>query len=696
MNSKLCLEHLGRGAVVYVRQSTLGQVAEHTESRRRQYALADSARVMGFATVATIDDDLGRSGSGLVERPGFQKLVALVCSGSIGAVFCIEASRLARNGRDWHHLVDLCALVGTLVIDPDGIYDPRLVNDRLLLGLKGTMSEYELSLLRQRSLAARDSKAKRGELRFALPPGYCWNELGRIEIDPDERIVETIRILFRKFRELGSARQVLLWAKQSELNLPVLRQSPIGHRIVWQPPAYHTIILMLQHPVYAGAYVFGRKTQRTRMVDGRARKTSGHRKPMEAWNVLLRDHHPSYISWEEFEQNQKMISENAHMQKRMSRKSARGGRALLSGLVRCGRCGRMMCVFYGMSSSQAHRYQCRGDDSHVGAGLCIGIGGVRVDRAVATQILEAVSAHAVEAAIRAAEQASQADNDVRLALRRQLEEARYEASLAARRYEMVDPAKRLVARELEARWNAALECVAQLEERIRRLETEETARPNIDRTALMALAHDLPAAWNAPSTDTRTKQRLTRILIQEVVIDLDDASNEAIVILHWNGGRHTEMRVARVRTGRYPDDQHPSPVEVIRKLGGRWPDRELAVTMNRMRSKSSDGKSWTTVRVRELRERLEIAPFDPTLPQEATISVDKAALRLKICVGSVLRLIRQGIIPATQLMPSAPWQIPVAALDSEAVKIGVRGVIDRRPRNFTVLQCEKTLKLPGF
>jgi DNA invertase Pin-like site-specific DNA recombinase len=696
MNSKLCVEHLRRGAVVYVRQSTLGQVAEHTESRRRQYALADSARVMGFATVATIDDDLGRSGSGLVERPGFQKLVALVCSGSIGAVFCIEASRLARNGRDWHHLVDLCALVGTLVIDHDGIYDPRSVNDRLLLGLKGTMSEYELSLLRQRSLAARDSKAKRGELRFALPPGYCWNELGRIEIDPDERIAETIKILFRKFRELGSARQVLLWAKQSELNLPVLRQSPIGHRIVWQPPAYHTIILMLQHPVYAGAYVFGRKTQRTRMVDGRARKTSGHRKPMEAWNVLLRDHHPGYISWEEFEQNQKMISENAHMQKRMSRKSARGGRALLSGLVRCGRCGRMMCVFYGMSSSQAHRYQCRGEDSHVGAGLCIGIGGVRVDRAVATQILEAVSAHAVEAAIRAAEQANQADNEVHLALRRQLEEARYEASLAARRYEMVDPAKRLVARELEARWNAALECVAKLEERIRRLETEGTSRPNIDRTALMALAHDLPAAWNAPSTDTRTKQRLTRILIQEVVIDLDDASNEAIVILHWNGGRHTEMRVARVRTGRYPDDQHPSPVEVIRKLGGRWPDRELAVTMNRMRSKSSDGKSWTTVRVRELRERLGIAPFDPTLPQEATISVDKAALRLKICIGSVLRLIRQGIIPATQLMPSAPWQIPLAALDSEAVKIGVRGVIDRRPRNFTVLQCEKTLKLPGF
>ena len=215
MSPKITPEHLRRGAVVYVRQSTIGQVLEHTESKRRQYALADSARELGFVSVSIIDDDLGRSGSGLVERPGFQKLVAAVCGGSVGSVFCIEASRLARNGRDWHHLIDLCALVNTLVIDPDGIYDPRLINDRLLLGLKGTMSEYELNLLRQRGLAARDAKAQRGELRFALPPGYCWDELGRIEIDPDERVSKAIRLLFRKFHELGSARQVFLWAHRS-------------------------------------------------------------------------------------------------------------------------------------------------------------------------------------------------------------------------------------------------------------------------------------------------------------------------------------------------------------------------------------------------------------------------------------------------------------------------------------------------
>ncbi|HTW64429.1 MAG TPA: recombinase family protein [Bryobacteraceae bacterium] len=696
MNAKIRPEHLARSAVVYVRQSTLGQVEHHTESQRRQYSLADTANALGFASVQVIDDDLGRSGSGLVERPGFQKLVAIVCSGSVGAVFCIEASRLARNGRDWHHLIDLCALVGTIVMDADGIYDPRLVNDRLLLGLKGTMSEYELSLLRQRGLAARDSKAQRGELRFALPPGYCWNELGRLEMDPDERVCETIRMVFRKFRELGSARQVLLWTVQRQLPLPVMRQSSLGARIEWQTPAYHTVLEILRHPVYAGAYVFGRTTQRTTIVDGRAKKTSGHKKPMPQWSVLLRDHHPCYISWEEFEQNQKMIAENAHMQKRSDRKSARGGRALLAGLVRCGRCGRMMRIFYGSAAGHVHRYQCRGNSDTAGGKPCIGAGGVRVDRAVSNQILEAISGHAIEAAIQAAEKSRAADNDIRLALVKELESARYEASLAARRYELVDPAKRLVARELENRWNTALERVDQLERRIRDLDTQALRRPWIDREALLALAQDLPTAWNAAGTNTHTKQRLTHILIQEVVLDSDDRANQVILVIHWNGGRHSEVRVNKVRNGRYPDDRHPSAVEVMRKLGGHWTDRELAVTMNRMRCKTTDGRSWTVARVCELRERLGIAVFDPAAIRIKTISVDEAAHRLSICVGSVKRLIRDGTLPATQLLPSAPWQIPVDALDTDAVKIGVRAVMERRPCNFHVLQDLKTLKLPGF
>jgi hypothetical protein len=311
--------------------------------------------------------------------------------------------------------------------------------------------------------------------------------------------------------------------------------------------------------------VFGRTTQRTRIVDGRARKSTGHSKPMGAWNVLLRDHHPGYITWEQYEENQKLISENAHMQRRTDRKSARGGRALLTGLVRCGRCGRTMGVFYGSQSGHAHRYFCRGDDSHVGGWLCIGVGGVRVDRAVAAQIVDAVSEHAIDAAIQAANQSEKADAEIRQVLCRELEEARYEASLAARRYEVVDPTKRLVARELETRWNTALERVAHLEDRIARHDVAAALRPKIDRAALTALARDLPTTWNAPGTDARTKQRITHILIREVILDRDDATNEAIVTIHWNGGRHTELRVSRVRTGRYPADRRPSAVEAVRK-----------------------------------------------------------------------------------------------------------------------------------
>lgn len=696
MNPKITAEHLQRGAIVYVRQSTPGQVVDHTESQRRQYELAESARSMGFASVTTIDDDLGRSGSGLVERPGFQRLVAAVCAGIVGAVFCIEASRLARNGRDWHHLIDLCALVGTIVVDHDGVYEPRNTNDRLLLGLKGTMSEYELSLLRQRSLAARDSKAKRGELRFCLPPGYCWNELGRIEIDPDERVADSMRLVLRKFRELGSVRQVLLWLKEKHLDVPVVRHGVRGAEIAWKPAAYHNVLEVLQSPIYAGAYAFGRTAHRTTIVDGRARKTHGHRKAVEQWNVLLRDHHTGYITWDEYLANQSMIAENTHMQKRMTRKSARGGRALLTGLVRCGRCGRMMRVFYGSKAGNAHRYQCRGDEMHVGSGLCIGIGGVRVDRAIVAQVLEAVSAHAIDAALEATVRVDRANADVRRAIERELEEARYETTLASRRYEAVDPTKRLVARELEARWEAALMRVRETEQRLADVDAKIASQPQLDRGSLLTLAHDLPAAWNSPTTDSRTKQRLLRILIREVIIDLDSTANDTLLVIHWTGGRHTELRVGRVRTrSRYPSDRRPSAVEVVKNMGGKWPDRELAVTMNRMRCKGPENTSWTTVRVKELRERLGISAFDPTAPKDETVTVDEAARRLSICVGSVYRLIRNGVLPASQIMPAAPWEIPAAALHSEAVRIGVQEIVGRRPRKRSKPQDTNTLHLPG-
>ncbi|MER8596013.1 hypothetical protein NKH33_31555 [Mesorhizobium sp. M1182] len=355
----------------------------------------------------------------------------------------------------------------------------------------------------------------------------------------------------------------------------------------------------------------------------------------------------------------------------------------------------MMRVFYGMAKGNAHRYQCRGDDAHVGAGLCIGIGGLRIDRAVALQILEAVSDRAVEAAIFASEQAERSRKDIVAAVERELEAARYDASLAGRCYELVDPAKRHVARELEARWNDALDRVATLERRIAELSALSATRPKVDRARLLQLAHDLPAVWNAPSTDTRTKQRLIHILVQEIVCDLDEATNEAVLLIHWTGGRHTEVRVARVKTGRCPD-MAPSAVEALRKLAGHWPDRELAVSLNRMRCKTGDGETWTTVRVREMRERLGIPGYDPAKADGEMISLMKAAERLGICVGSAKSLALKGILPAKQILPGSPWLVPVEALASEAVRIGVQGIVARRPKFYEQYQYDKVVRLPGL
>jgi DNA invertase Pin-like site-specific DNA recombinase len=360
MHAKLTAERLRRRAIVYVRQSSMGQVLHNQESQRRQYALRDRAGELGFADVVVIDDDLGRSGSGLVERPGFQRLVVEVCTGEVGAILCVEASRLARNGRDWHHLIELCGMVGTVVIDPDGVYDPALLNDRLLLGLKGTMSEFELNLLRQRSLEAIRQKAQRGELWLLLPVGLRWTARGRIELDPDRRVQQAIALVFAKMTELGSARQVLLWFRHAQQRLPAYPRDPGEPTLVWKLPSYHNVLAILTNPMYAGAYAFGKTESRTRIVEGRARKTVGHRRPLSAWTVLLRDHHPSYIAWTEYERNQASLAANTHMKSRMVRKAGRGGRALLAGLLRCRRCGRMLHVGYSGIGGRVPRYYCRG------------------------------------------------------------------------------------------------------------------------------------------------------------------------------------------------------------------------------------------------------------------------------------------------------------------------------------------------
>ncbi len=367
---------------MYVRQSTQSQVMNNLESKRRQYDLVDVARQRGFLDVEVIDDDLGRSASGTVARPGFDRLVAWLCAGKVGAVLCFDASRLARNGRDWHHLLELCGLVEARVIDLDGVYNPCRPNDRLLLGMKGSISEFELGVLRARMLDAARSKASRGELRISVPFGYIWHREVGLGLDPDLRLQEVIRLIFARFRELGSARQVLLSMKADQIHFP--RPSDEGRmtNFEWMPIRYRNVIAVLKNPFYAGVYVYGKSEKRTSIVEGRARRSYGHGKPIGTWEVMIKDHHEGYIGWAEYERNQKQLALNNYG-RAGGVKSGRGGRALLSGIMTCGRCGRRLSVAYTGNPQSRPVYRCDKPNLMMGLPRCMTFGGPRVDAAIA-------------------------------------------------------------------------------------------------------------------------------------------------------------------------------------------------------------------------------------------------------------------------------------------------------------------------
>jgi DNA invertase Pin-like site-specific DNA recombinase len=677
MNNKLTPEHLRRAAVVYVRQSKPSQVIHHQESKRLQYSLEDRARTLGFQRVTVIDDDLGRTGSGLVDRPGFERMVVEVCSGQVGAVFCIEASRLARNGRDWHHLIELCGLVGILLIDPDGMYDPRLPNDRLLLGLKGTMSEFELHLFRQRSAEAILQKARRGELQFRLPIGFFWTPEGKIEIETDLRVQQAIGLVLEKFTELGSARQVLLAFRREGILLPVKQDDRSGSPVHWKPASYHGIMAMVKNPIYAGAYAFGKTEVRTNVIEGRARKTEGHSKPRDRWTVLIQDHHPGYISWEQFERNQLVLSENAYMKSRMGRKSGRGGRSLLAGLLRCRRCGRMLNVRFSGPGGNLPCFRCRSTLNHE-VTQCVHFVGWRPDQAVTQEILRAIEGCAVQAAIEAAERVAQQDAEWQQALKLELEQARYEATLAERRYEAVDPAQRLVASELEARWNRALERVQNVEKRSQACACSSRPQPRPDKEVLLALAEDLPAIWNAPETDMRLKQRITRILIEEIVADVDEKTNEIVLIIHWVGGRHSELRVAKNKSGHHGHANKVEVLDVVRQMASQYADEQIAATLNRLGLRTGWNNTWNKQRIRELRSKLQLPAFDEAQAGRKMLTLEQAAKQLRTSPAMVKRLIEAKVLPATQIVPCAPWQISEEAMKSQAVLEAVKTIASHR------------------
>jgi DNA invertase Pin-like site-specific DNA recombinase len=653
---------LQRKAVVYVRQSTPQQVQSNLESQRRQYELVDVARRCGFNNVEIIDDDLGRSASGAVERPGFDRLVAALCAGQVGAVLCLDASRLARNGRDWHHLLELCGLVDARVIDLDGVYDPCRPNDRLLLGLKGSISEFELGVIRSRMYEAARSKARRGELRIPSPIGYAWDRNVGLGLDPDRRLQEVIRLVFQKFRELGSARQVLLWMASQNIHFPYPSNGRALTSFEWRPIRYRNVISILKNPFYAGVYAYGKSEKRTTIVDGRARKSYGHHKPMGTWEVFIKDHHEGYISWAEYERNQALLAGNAYG-RIGDTKSGRGGRALLASLICCARCGRRLSVLY-TGRYPRPIYRCEQPNVQLGRRRCLSVGGKRIDETIAAEMLRAVAAMAIEAAKEAERMLRDEDQDRRRIAELELQQAQYDASLAERRYAACDPDNRLIAAQLEKAWETALQQVERCRERLDRMQVSDVDKVLHDLTGL---ADDLSAAWKAPRTTMRTRQRLVRALITEIIVDIDEAAREIVLVIHWKGGQHSELRVRKPRTGEHGCSTPEQTLAIIRSMAGRWSDQDIAASLNRMGMPTGQGKTWTAHRVSSLRRVRGIHGYRSAEKNGEWLTLRDAAAKLGVSHHQVRKLIKAGILNSEQIMPDAPHQIRAADLACEQV-----------------------------
>lgn len=663
MSDKISDSHLQRRGVVYVRQSSQQQLLHNLESKRLQYAMEERVRKLGWQEIDVIDEDQGRSATTTSGRTGFQRMVAEICLGRVGAVAAIEVSRFARNNRDWHQLIEMCAMVDTLLIDHEAIYDPRRPNDRLLLGLKGSMSEYEIDLLRQRSLKARWAKARRGELLIQAPVGYLKTADQRLEKDPDLRVQHAIELVFAKFFELGSARQVAMWFIEHSVDLPAKRWGPTGLEIWWRRPAYRTVIAILNEPTYAGAYAYGRTASSRKVVDGELHTTRA-RKPLSEWGVLLPDRHDGYISWDQFNRVQKMLKDNvAGFQADEGRGAPKRGPALLAGLLRCRRCGRKLLVGYSGKNATVPRYEChRGRLDNMEA-KCISFGGLSVDAAVSREILCVVRPGAIDAAVLAVTQEADRRNEVIETLLLALKAARYETQLACKQYDGVDPDNRLVAGELERRWNAALEKQRELEARVEQEQLREPPPPP-DPDSLGSLAADLELVWNSPDTDVRLKKRIIRTLVEEILVELDVERSEVALVLHWSGGAHSELRVPRRRRGQGGPRTSNDVVEAIRQLSLVCGDKAIAGYLSRNGILTARGNRWSRMSVVSLRNKREIAVHSPERQlSDGWMNLTEAATYLGVSPKTIRRAAEKDEVKAMHPLHDGPWVFNRTDLD---------------------------------
>jgi DNA invertase Pin-like site-specific DNA recombinase len=655
---KVTEQHLRRRAVVYVRQSTLHQVERNLESSARQYALRERAIELGWpaASVSVVDEDTGRSGSSTDGRIGFKELVAEVGLGHVGLVLALEVSRFARSSADWHQLLDLCALTGTLIADADGVYSPAEFNDRLLLGLKGTMSEAELHLIRARLDGGLRNKAERGELRLALPVGLDRDDDDRVVLCPDEQVRHAIERVFVLWRRVGSARQVVMELIDEGQQLP--RRTVGQRRIRWARASYGAVHDLLTNPAYAGAFVFGRRRREKSVERGGRVRIRDVEVPLEEWSVCLPEHHPGYVSWSEYLQTRERLRQNVRPRGEGGG-AAREGAALLQGLVRCGRCGRRMQVAYSGTGGKVRRYACvRGHVLHHTEATCQTLGGGRLEKAIVEAFLQAVTPAGVTATAGAIRELEDQHEQLLVGQRLALERAEYEAERAERQFDACEPENRLVARTLERKLEEAL---ATVQRERGKLVALEHARPQplteAERHAVMGIARDLPRLWAADTTTDRDRKQLLRTLIREIVVTVHAEPRQAAVEIAWEGGARTELVVKLNARG--PDGHvlGEDTIELIRRLAEHHPDQQIAAILNRQGRRTGQGLPFTRARVQGARFRAGIPAAPPPDPKADLVTIQQAAAELGVTVFTIRRWLQQGLLPGEQTTPNAPWRI---------------------------------------
>ena len=676
MNMKITQAHQSKPAYIYVRQSTLAQVRHHQESTERQYALKDKALALGWPqrSIRVLDRDLGLSGAQSSNREDFKTLVADVSMSQVGAVFALEVSRLARSNLDWHRLLELCALTHTLVIDADGCYDPGDFNDGLLLGLKGTMAQAELHFLRGRLLGGKLNKAQKGELRFPLPVGFCYDDQDRIVVDPDDEVRGAVALVFRLFQETGSAYGVVQRFAQDGLRFPTRAYGGAwAGKLIWGRLTHSRVLGLLKNPSYAGTYVFGRYQYATSITpEGEVRKNM-RAVPMPEWRVHLPAHHEGYITMEEFEQNRQRLAHNrTNGEGTLLSGPAREGLALLQGLLMCGICGHALTVRYKGNGGIYPVYECNWKRREgLATKNCLTVHTDLLDDAICQEVFKVLKPAELELALAAMDNIEQRDQAIMRQWQMRIERAGYDCALAERRYEEVDPSNRLVAASLESRWNAALLHVdevkvqaATFQNRNARLVTAE------QKTKVLALARDLPRVWRAPTTQSKDRKRMLRLLIADITVEKLVDTRQVVLHVRWQGGACSDTTLALPLPIAERLRYTPQVVERIRELSQQLSDPQIVEALNQQGLRSSHGLPFTLSMVKWIRYRYGVPLTSLMRPGELT--VQQLAQRLGVGIGVVHYWIKHGTIEARQLDGRGPWWITVTGQQEVELRDYVR------------------------